>query len=269
MKNRLLKLMTKNQDIRFYYADVTDISKESCFPEMKTDAAKELYQKIFTICCLMRGFLEQEDQRIKIFVQYERKECYVNCNIDGEGRVHCLFSEELASFDGDISSLTGTGAYLSLTKISRMEGKVTGTIALSSHSFEQCLSDYYRQSEQTETIFIVYVNSGRVQGCMIQPLPFALREAVKAVENSVAFYRETIGEALLSFCDVVEEYTLSTDCKCRKEMFAGALLSLETEELRKSAENSGEELVCGICGKKYLFTAKEIETIIKVKEQYE
>jgi molecular chaperone Hsp33 len=69
------------------------------------------------------------------------------------------------------------------------------------------------------------------------------------------------------YATVVDEYIVQSECNCSKEMFFGILMSVETDELKKSIEvGKNEELECGICGKRYIFRTNDLEIIVKMKE---
>lgn len=58
---KLLKLLTKDKEIRIFIVDVANILEYSGLKEMKTDFVKKLYTNIFIDCCLLRGFMTEVD----------------------------------------------------------------------------------------------------------------------------------------------------------------------------------------------------------------
>ncbi|MCR1899808.1 Hsp33 family molecular chaperone HslO [Irregularibacter muris] len=275
MKNNLLKLLTKDKEVRLYIVDTTDILEHSSLKEMETDFAKELYTKIFTCCCLLRGFLTERDQRLDVSIRFKPEGHSVYCNIDGEGNIHCTFSSKLRIFNGEFKDLVGKGTTFSISRGSWMGGMFTGTIELDSDSVELCFSDFYSRSEQVETIFRIWVSNKRVRGCMIQPLPFAQSNNLKYVidsidSNQVFLSAEELKELpnkVFSYARVIEEYKIKIECNCSKEMFFGLLMSVEMEELKQAIQrNKKEEVECGICGSKYLFNKDDLKAIVKMKE---
>lgn len=275
MNHNLLKMLTNDKEVRFYIVDITDILEYSSIKEMETDFAKELYTKIYTCCCLLRGFLTERDQRLDVRMRFKSEGYSVYCNLDGEGNIHCTFSPKLRRFDGEFKDLIDKGATLSISRGSWMGGMFTGTIELNSDSVELCLSDFYSRSEQVETIFKIFIYNGIARGCMIQPLPFASNDSLKYVIDSInrkqdylsAGEWEKLPSEVFSHAQVIEKYSIHTECGCSKEMFFGLLMSVETEKLKLSIQmNKSEELECGICSKKYVFNTDDLKAIVKMKD---
>lgn len=275
MKDNLIKLLTNDKEIRFFIVDTTESLKQSNLKEMKTDFSKELYVKVFTSCSVLRGFLTSKDQRLSVNVRFNLKGYYINCEIDGCGNIHCTFSARLMEFEGEFIDLIGDGATLSVTRGSWMGGMFTGTVELNSESIESCLTGFYSKSEQLDTIFRTWVCNGKARGCMVQPLPFAninnLKNMIDNINKNEKFISEVewtrLPNEIFSYATVIEKYSIQTECNCSKEMFFGILMSIDTVELKKSIQmNKGEELECGICGKKYLFNTNDLKSIVKIKE---
>lgn len=274
--NNLLKLLTNDNKVRVYIANTTDILEYNNLKDIETDFSKELYRKIFTCCCLLRGFLTERDQRLDVSIRFKIKGCSAYCNIDGDGNIHCTFSSKLRIFNGDFKDLVGKGATLSISRGSFMGGMFTGTIELNADSIEDCFSDFYSRSEQIETVFRTWVCNKIVRGCMIQPLPFAQSDKLRFVLDNIeknqlhlstGEWRE-LPNRIFSYARIIEEYSILTECGCSKEMFSGILMSVDTDELKESIKlNKSEELECGICGKKYLFNIDDLKTIVKLKER--
>lgn len=73
---------------------------------------------------------------------------------------------------------------------------------------------------------------------MIQPLPFysndKLNNLVERVDNNKIYLStgkwSKLQNKAFSYADVIEEYTLQTECSCSKEMFFCLLTSVDTNE---------------------------------------
>lgn len=271
----LKKLLTKDKEVRILIVDAENILKYSSLKNMKTDFSRQLYTNIFIDCCLLRGFITEEAQRISVSIHFKPVEHTVHCDIDGSGNINCTFSSQLSSYNGKFADLIGQGASLSITRGSWTGGMFTGTVELSSDSIDTCFSHFYSKSEQTKTIFRTWINSGVARGCLIQPLPFYsidnlkfINESIdKAEESMITEQLENLPRIVFPYATIVGEYNLQTECNCSKEIFLGILMSVETYELKKTIEiGRNEELECGICGKKYIFDKNDLDTIVKMKE---
>lgn len=275
MINNLINLLTKDKETRLFMVDATNILEHSNLSNMKTEFARQLYTKIFINCCLLRGFITEIGQRITVTIRFHPVGFTAHCDIDSSGNVNCIFSSRLAYYNGDLGNLIGEGASLSITRGGWMVGMFTGTVELKSISMEQCFSYFYTKSEQTKTIFRTWTENGIARGCLIQPLPFYNNDNLQYVIDSIdrteifkakEMWAEFPVEAF-PYATVTGEYQLQIECNCSKEMFLGILMSVETDELNKSIKSSrNEELECGICGKRYIFDTKDLETIVRIKE---
>jgi molecular chaperone Hsp33 len=278
MKKNLVKLLTKDKEIRIFIVDATNILERSNLKDMKTDFARQLYMNIFVDCCLLRGFLTEVDQRISVSIRFKPAGCRAHCDIDGSGNVNCTFSSPLAAFNGGFDDLVGDGASLSISRASWMSGTFTGTVELKSVSIDSCFSYFYSKSEQIKTIFRTWIENGIARGCLIQPLPFYRIDHLQFVRDSIdSAQKYMITEQwaelpmrVFPYATVVDEYIVQSECNCSKEMFFGILMSVETNELKNSIEvGRNEELECGICGKRYIFSTNDLEVIVKMKESDE
>lgn len=275
MKKNLVKLLTKDKEIRLFIVDATSILEHSNLKNMKTDFARQLYTNIFIDCCLLRGFLTEVDQRINVSIRFKPTGHTVHCDVDGSGNVNCIFSSQLAAFNGDFADLVGDGASLSISRASWMAGAFTGTVELKSASINSCFSYFYSKSEQTKTIFRTWIENGIARGCLIQPLPFYNIDHLQFVTDSIDSAEKYIvtdkwGKLLVKvfpYATIIDEYVVQSECNCSKEMFFGILMSVETDELKYSiGVGKTEELECGICGKRYIFNTDDLETIVKMRE---
>lgn len=273
MKKNLVKLLTKDKEFRIFIVDATSILEHSNLKDMKTDSARHLYTNIFIDCCLLRGFITEIEQRISVSIRFKPDGYTAHCDIDGSGKVNCVFSSRLANFNGVFDELTGEGASLSISRGSWMGGMFTGTVELKSASIDSCFSYFYSKSEQTKTIFRTWNENEVARGCMIQPLPFYNIDKLQVIKGNidttdmVTGEWENIPKKVFPYTTIVDEYVVQSECNCSKEMFSGILMSIETHELIKSINNGkSEETECGICGKMYTFNTDDLESIVKMKE---
>ena len=119
---------------------------------------------------------------------------------------------------------------------------------------------------------------------LIQLLPFANPETVDAIEKNVpalanvsklfdlGLSNQAIADLALQGIeyDVFDELEVEYRCDCSRERVERALITLGEKDLRQMlaeqvAEGKKEELevCCRFCDRKEIFTAKDIEEIIK------
>ncbi len=184
----------------------------------------------------------------------------------------------------DTSFLYGPG-FLSVTKI--LEGAktpFTGQIMLESGNLANDLALYFRQSEQTPTLFYLSVyfdRQGNITGAggiFIQALPGCPEEALEKIENHAVKLpnmgkalsegktaREYVEENFSSFdLKHLQHFPLGFSCTCSKKGFKEYLKTLPQNE--KDGILKGDfplVLECFNCGSQYSFTKSEVETLFK------
>lgn len=276
MAGELLKLLTLEKDARLFVVDVTEPLRERRSPEVtaETETAQSLYKKVFTNCALMRGMLADE-QRLSVNLRFRGEGYSVHGEVDGRGHVHCVLSAKMRAFDGDLADLVGEGATLSITRGSWTGGMFTGTIELSTPDVDRFFSQFYCQSEQLETVFVSWTDEEPARGCMIQPLPCAsggrFQELVTQVRDLAprlwAAKWNEIASLLAPLARVVERFPVRSQCQCSKEALWGMLMALEREELeRLVAQDKELEIECGVCGRKYVYGAGDLERVLRLKQ---
>ena len=159
-----------------------------------------------------------------------------------------------------------------------------GQVELVSGEIAEDLTQYYAQSEQIPTVcalgVLVNRNTGEAMlsgGLLIQVLPGAEASAVSRLEENVGKLESVTtmlakGVSLPDMCrlaldgfsmEILDEYQVHYACRCSKERFANALLTLGSEEILSLPLNDEEqaEAVCQYCNRKYYFSRSELELL--------
>lgn len=184
----------------------------------------------------------------------------------------------------DTTYIYGPG-FLSLTKI--LEGSktpFTGQIMMEYGNLANDLALYYKQSEQTPTLFYFSLNfdkTGRVWGAgglFIQALPGckdsvleALQNKAKSLDNLGAWIAE--GKTINEYVETefkefgpkhLDHSPIGFSCPCSRKAFIGYLKNLPQKEKDEIMEGHFPlELECFNCGTKYRFEKSEVETLFK------
>ncbi len=192
-------------------------------------------------------------------------------------------TQPLASLD--TSPIYGPG-FLTVTKI--LEGSRTpfsGRVMLEHGNLAEDLALYFRESEQTPTLFYLSIRFGRngeargAGGIFIQALPGCPEETLAALEEKAASFGMILGDAIaegMSANEYVErEFAgfrpehiahapIGFSCPCSRANFSAYLKSLPAAE--KAAILSGDfplVLECFNCGTDYSFTKEEAEDLFR------
>lgn len=179
----------------------------------------------------------------------------------------------------DTSLLYGPG-FLSISKI--LEGAktpFTGQIMLEHGNLAEDLAEYYRQSEQTPTLFYIsldYDHEGRITGAggiFIQALPGCsdevlgkLQDKSHALPNLAKFIaaggdvKDYVEDNFSEYgVEHLEKAMLGFSCPCRRETFEKYLATLPQDEKKAILEGQFPlEVECFNCGTTYSFDKKEI-----------
>ena len=184
----------------------------------------------------------------------------------------------------DTSLLYGPG-FMTVTKI--LEGSRTpfsGQIMLGHGNLANDLALYFRESEQTPSLFYLslkFDRSGRVWGAgglFIQALPGCSDNTLERLQESAASW-DNLGTAMSEGMSA-KEYGLKTfeayspkhiahiptgfSCPCSKEHFEGYLKALpESEKLAIKNGSFPLVLECFNCGTDYSFSKEETENLFR------
>ena len=184
----------------------------------------------------------------------------------------------------DVSGAVGKNGTLSVIKDLGLREPYVGVIPLVSGEIAEDIASYYASSEQIPTVcgLGVLVDTDlsvkSAGGFLIQLLPFADEKCIDQIEKNVSKMRpvsallsegvtpENIANMLL---DGLEPNELDTSspvykCDCSRKRTEKVLISIGSEELNSIANDGKDtEVCCHFCGKKYVFTPKEIAELAK------
>ena len=184
----------------------------------------------------------------------------------------------------DTTFIYGPG-FLSITKL--LEGAktpFTGQIMMEYGNLANDLALYFKQSEQTPTLFYLSLNfdkKGRIWGSggiFIQALPGcsdakleSLQEKSKSLRNLGEYIangksiKDYITEEFASFGPKhIDHSPIGFSCPCSRKAFIGYLRNLPQKEKDDILAGSFPlVLECFNCGTKYSFEKSEVETLFK------
>ena len=173
---------------------------------------------------------------------------------------------------------------LSVIKDQGMRAPYRSTLPLVDEGIAKNLIGYYAYSEQLPTYFSLGVSlndKGKVEcayGYMVQALPFASKEAKKAIVSNLErmpskeeiLSRKETPERLVSLLlnglsqTKTEEMPIRFHCSCSKNSGLKLLRGLGANELKQMIEEGKPvEITCGLCGKKYVYPLESIEALLE------
>ncbi|MEE4203085.1 MAG: Hsp33 family molecular chaperone HslO [Halieaceae bacterium] len=172
------------------------------------------------------------------------------------------------------------GGQLALT-IERDGGqRYQGIVALDADSLADALSDYFEQSEQLQTRFMLAASAGEAAGFMLQQLPAQVaQDAADRQEQwqTVTVLADTLTQNELLTLDaevllhrlyheydlqLFEPKALTYRCRCTRQRSLDALSLLPADELEAALEDEGViTMTCEMCNATYEFAREELPTL--------
>ncbi|MCC8043249.1 MAG: Hsp33 family molecular chaperone HslO [Oscillospiraceae bacterium] len=184
----------------------------------------------------------------------------------------------------DVGGAVGKNGTLSVVKDMGLKEPYVGQIPLVSGEIGDDIASYFAISEQIPTVcgVGVLVNPDltvkAAGGYLIQLLPFAPESCIDTIENNVnampsvtqmlssgVTAEEMAMRALEGLNpNVLDSFTASYRCDCSRERVEDAVVSVGKETLEEMiADGKSEEVCCHFCGKKYIFTQRELKSLLE------
>ncbi|MEZ5539068.1 MAG: Hsp33 family molecular chaperone HslO [Pseudomonadales bacterium] len=166
--------------------------------------------------------------------------------------------------------------YLAITLLPDHGESYQGIVPLQHARLQDCLADYFRQSEQLETALWLVSDGEHAAGLLLQAMPGA-RDDDNAWQHLHALASTVRDEELLSLpCEkllhrlyhqetvrVFDAEPVNFQCSCSKERSAAALATLGREELKQLfQETPVVDVDCHFCGKAYQYSERDIDKIL-------
>ena len=210
----------------------------------------------------------------------------VEANADGRVRGYLFvnpipITKPVESFD--LSPFFGPG-FLSVTKhLESSKQPFTGQVMLQHGRIAKDLANYFLESEQIKTAFILSVyfdQEGKAMGAgglFLQVLPGADDKALESLEESIKTmpslgkYFATggstdklIDESFKDFSpEIIGKKSVFFNCECSKERFTSFVASMKKSDKDEILKNGPFPLVttCHNCGSNYNFSKEELQAV--------
>ncbi|WP_152655638.1 Hsp33 family molecular chaperone HslO [Oceanobacillus sp. CFH 90083] len=288
MTNKIIKTLVLDNSVRLYFTDNTKVLQEIMnVSKIKDETCYLALAKAVSVISLLSVTLKA-NQRISAVITLTNKKYKIHADTDAAGNVRGYANQALLKeyqhrhANASLQELIGTKASIRLMKGFDMN-QFTGITDMPYQNIDDDFAYYFKQSEQTDTIIQTNIEYNS-EGCLIksygiyaQALPGAKEGALELVQKQ--FEAENLVPLLLRMNDaeiekelnerfyhskVMERKSIRFACHCSKAMFYGFLYSLPAEELQKAVgANTSIDTTCHICGRDYVFSPSEIQTILQ------
>lgn len=289
MDNYIIKTLAYNKQARILFVDNTNMVKEICNHKNMNKVLKTALGRTISIACLISGTLKG-NQRVSLKINASNRNYKIFADADSFGNIRGYINDTLLNVSSDktdystVEQLIGEKGCLHVLKDLGMNSIFTGVTGMPYGNIVDDFSYYFRQSEQTSTLFsitIVYNENNEIvlsRGIMAQLLPGApvsIMDNIKRVITKGQWFMsgwqndnnsKDISNLLFEDIEILEFNPVQFSCGCSKEIFYPMLYSLDKEELIDAhRDNKPIEMICNICGKKYNFSSEDINDLMNKK----
>ncbi len=270
MKNKVMKYLIENKQIRVYLLDGSQIYTK--VSQLKLDDfSKEYFTDALNTTALLNA-LDTSERRTTFTFSSSHQMNKISTELFPDhsitGTVKMLDNNDPFQ-GGTLQSVISTDKQIGTSHTSHS--------LLDSNNLYRDIENYYTQSKQLPTYFFPLSNRDNPANIvlLIQPLPFANQKIVKNVLDTVHSIKSTMLYSdfekvikqltpLFANWTFLESVEIDYSCNCSKDMFLGLIFSLTQEELDEIfSKDEVLEAHCPLCGKKYTFTAEEISKYLQ------
>lgn len=289
MVDYLVKALAFNGEVRAYAVKSTETVGEAQRRHYTWPIASAALGRTISAGVMMGAMLKgEENLTIKVEGGGPIGLILVDSNAKGDVRgyvsnphVHFELNEQGKL---DVRRAVGTEGMLSVVKDIGLRDYFTGQVPIVSGELGEDFTYYFATSEQVPSSVGVGVlvnpdNSIKAAGgFIIQLMPGASDETITAIENRLkeippvsklidqGLSPEELLYAVLEekHVQILETMPVAFTCKCSKERFGNAIISLGVEEIDDIIQKDGQaEAQCHFCNEKYVFTKEELEDFKK------
>ena len=194
-----------------------------------------------------------------------------------------VLSDEIKFTEATFREMVGQGGIMVISAFPEGGSRYQGIVSLDKDTMAEALEDYFRESEQLATSFLIQsdVATGYAGGMMLQIVP-NIEHNLESLQHLTTLaatlqpqelFELSLHESLrrLFWNDKIRVFdpeTVTYRCICSKERIFRVLAALSNDELSDMiAENKGIDMSCQSCGKVYHVTVDELKDLLTAKQQ--
>lgn len=287
MSDYLVKALAFNGQVRAYAVDTTKTVGEAQRRHASWPTASAALGRTMTAGVMM-GAMMKGEEKITLKVEGNGEAGPILVDSDAKGNVRGYITRPQTHFDLneqgklDVRRAVGTEGMLTVVKDLGLRENFSGQTPIVSGELGEDFTYYFAVSEQIPSSVGVgvLVNPDNTilaaGGFIVQLLPNTddatitiLEERITTMEPiSKLIERGLTPEQILIYIlgeenvKFLETMPIQFNCKCSKERFGNAIISLGREEIQEMIdEDHGAEVQCHFCNEKYQFSEEELEQL--------
>lgn len=288
-KDYIVRGIAANGQIRCFALDTSRLVEEARRTHLYSPLSCAALGRTLSAALLLGETLKGDKDLVTLFIKGDGPLKQVLATADSQGHVKGYVSVPDVVLpnkeNGHLNVGAGIGkGTLTVIKDLGMKEPYVGTVDLVSGEIAEDLTWYFAKSEQTPTACALGVlidtdySVKAAGGFLIQLLPNTPDETIGKLEKNLSSLPTVtdmlkdglnpegmLKRALNGFdIEFTETREVSFVCNCSKERLVRALKTLGKDELTDMKEkDGGAEVTCDFCGKKYRYSAEELEEIIE------
>lgn len=288
MNDYLVKGLAFEGTIRAYAVRSTNTVAEAQRRHHTWPIATAALGRSMTAAVMMGAMVKGDDKlTIKIEGNGPIGPMIIDANARGEVRGYVTHPQVHFDLNAhgklDVRRGVGTEGTLTVVKDIGLRDFFSGQVPLVSGEIAEDFTEYFFVSEQVPSAvgLGVLVNPDNTVkaagGFIIQVMPGATEETISELEKRIGAIEpisrmidrgltpEQILDAVLGEgqVDILDNMPIFFRCKCSRERFGNAIMSLGEQEIREMiAEDGRAEAQCHFCHETYLFEKEELEGFI-------
>jgi molecular chaperone Hsp33 len=283
--DRLIQGMAGNGDFRILAAETTQTVETAREILDLSPVATDALGRALTGSLLLARLLDKN-----------MRNQYVSLRFEGDGPLGVMIAEGTVAGTArgfvanrtpedpslDVGRAIGRGM-LTVIRGTPPAGKpYTSQVPLNGSGIAQELTRYLDRSEQISSAVLLGVLNRRegvaaAGGIIIQAFPHAAPEAITAIEERIREapplstliekvpIEDVVAQVLHGIdykqIDASFNVPLSYTCSCSRERALAPIALFGADEVNEMIHQGGTEVVCQFCGRKYAFTANDLESL--------
>ncbi len=292
MKDELVRGTAWNGGLRVFAARTTELVSELQRRHGTFPTATAALGRTATAAAMM-GVMLKGNEKLTVQVKGDGPlgQIVVDANAAAEIRGYVDHPQvHLASNNQgklDVAGAVGRTGYLHVIKDLGLKEPYRGSVPIISGELGEDFTLYFAESEQSPSavgLGVLVDTDGTVLhagGFIVQVMPGLAEDQLERLERAIAAMPHVTmlldqgetPESLLHFL-VGEDLTIHQaiepvfQCKCSRERFEKALITLGKKEIMSLIEEDGKaELHCHFCNEKYLFEAEELQSLHSLSDR--